>query len=70
MSKFCDRSPCEGLLKLLGRYLFGNPETGGFVLLVRTTDDKDELLEIEYCPHCGYRLEKLCFSRGETVLLS
>jgi hypothetical protein len=71
MSRICDRSPCDGLLDALGNYIFGsNTDDGkleGFVLFAATKHPnqyskyklKKRIIEIEYCPFCGTRIEEI-----------
>ena len=58
---YCDRSPCARLIDALGRYVFGNPKTGEFVLtfMVRTKRGRPKVIPIRYCPFCGSRLDSL-----------
>lgn len=59
MSKICDRSPCDSLLKALGSFIFGAPDRdGGFYMMVMSSDNPTEE-NIEYCPYCGTRLEEV-----------
>lgn len=54
MSKICDRSPCDGLLKALGEYIFG---ADGKFILQHPQDLEIAETYIDYCPFCGTRLE-------------
>lgn len=57
MAAICDRSPCDRLLKAIGRYMFGI--TGStFTLEVKTREGVESSI-IEYCPFCGTRLEEI-----------
>lgn len=58
---YCDRSPCSRLLDALGRYVFGRPSTGEYVLtfMVRTKRGRPRVIPIRYCPFCGIRLSSL-----------
>ena len=58
MGKICDRSPCDDLLKTLGSFIFGAPDSGGFYMMVSTAEGPTEV-SIEYCPFCGTRLEEV-----------
>ena len=65
---YCDRSPCARLLDALGRYVFGRPSTGEYVLtfMVRTKRGKPKVIPIHYCPFCGMRLSNLeLFADGD-----
>jgi hypothetical protein len=62
MSKICDRSPCDRLLKSLGTFIFGAPDReGGFYLTIVdvTASGSPTEVNIEYCPFCGTRLEEV-----------
>lgn len=71
MSRICDRSPCDGLLKALGHYIFGSTtDTGkleGFVFTAAILNPdphskfktKKRTIDIEYCPFCGTRIEEV-----------
>lgn len=58
---FCDRSPCKALLGALGHYVFGDPETGGYVMAFIAQDRNEPVTvtAIRYCPFCGTRLDQL-----------
>lgn len=59
MSRICDRSPCDLLLKSLGNFIFGaSGKEGGFYLVVLASDVITEV-SITYCPFCGTRLEEV-----------
>lgn len=60
MATICDRSPCDRLLKALGRYIFGatNGRSDLVTLEVITPEGSDTAI-IEYCPFCGTRLEEV-----------
>lgn len=59
MGKICDRSPCNQLLSVLGKFIFGAPDKdGGFYVLVESPEGPTELT-IDYCPFCGTRLEEV-----------
>lgn len=70
MPRICDRSPCDGLLLSLGNFIFGS-KTGvrgaeGFTLQVAVKQNakhrapfKRKIVEIEYCPFCGTRIEEV-----------
>jgi hypothetical protein len=58
MPRICDRSPCTGLMRALGSYVFGDvadnkPE--GFVLMA-SINKKRTPIEITYCPFCGTQM--------------
>lgn len=63
MARICDRSPCDKLLAVLGKYVFGSntDEEPGFFIAV--LDDEDEAVSnkmfVDYCPFCGTRLEEV-----------
>ena len=59
MTKFCDRSPCDGLLEALGRYVFGNPKAGTITMLTHKIGGGPVAVTIEYCPFCGTCLDNL-----------
>ena len=71
MSKICDRSPCDNLLNALGNYIFGSTNTTGrlegFIIsaAIKHPDPtskfkfKKKIIEIEYCPFCGTRIEEI-----------
>jgi hypothetical protein len=58
---FCDRSPCKALLGALGYYIFGDPETGGYVMafIPKSRTGPVAVIAIRYCPFCGTRLDTL-----------
>lgn len=68
MARICDRSPCDGLMAALGKYIFGvraaataavqYPKLEGFIVMV-LIDGKGQEQEIEYCPFCGTRIEEV-----------
>lgn len=68
MARICDRSPCDGLMAALGKYIFGvraaalpeQPEgrLEGFVIMA-SVDGRTQEQEIEYCPFCGTRIEEV-----------
>ena len=66
---YCDRSPCARLLDALGRYVFGRPDTGEYVLtfMVRTKRGRPNVIPIRYCPFCGMRLGRLELSADGRV---
>jgi hypothetical protein len=69
MAKFCDRTPCTRLIQILGLFLFGN-DSGGYTLIVYDyPNNRSYTVEIDYCPFCGHRLEKLQFERGRVLAL-
>lgn len=59
MAAYCGRSPCDTLLPALGRFIFGDPKSGDYKILIRGTDKKRKAVSIVYCPFCGTRLEEL-----------
>lgn len=61
MSKICDRSPCDGLLSMLGDTIFGIQEKGAslFALILTTTKLENKTIPITYCPFCGTRIEEI-----------
>lgn len=71
MSRICDRSPCDSLLQALGHFIYGSASDAGrlegFVLTaaVKQTSrlsrfkHKKRVIEIEYCPFCGTRIEEI-----------
>lgn len=68
---YCDRSPCARLLDALGRYVFGRPATGEYVLtfMVRTKRGRPRVIPIRYCPFCGMRLSSLeLFADGHVTV--
>ena len=58
---FCDRSPCTRLLSALGEFIFGDRETGGFVMcfIAKRKNSPVSIIPIRYCPYCGTRLSEL-----------
>lgn len=70
VAKFCDRSPCPGMLTALGRWILGN-EKGGFTALTAGTlpEMYAQADEIFYCPFCGTRLTQLELKAGAIVEL-
>lgn len=63
MSKYCDRSPCDGMLEALGRWILGSTD-GGYKALTGYSNQTSRKLKaipvpIHYCPFCGTRLEQL-----------
>ena len=69
-AKFCDRSPCPGMLEALGRWIFGD-ETGGYIAVTGRVDSNGtkHLDRITYCPFCGTHLEKLSVAAREVIEL-
>lgn len=62
VAKFCDRSPCPGMLEALGRWIVGNTR-GGYIALTAPKSGKGRGTdEIEYCPFCGTHLDQLSLS--------
>ena len=57
MPKVCDRSPCDRLMKALGRFMFG-VSNSTFTLEVATPRGRETAM-VEYCPFCGTRLEEI-----------
>lgn len=61
MPRICDRSPCNGLMAALGRFVFGDIEDNrpqGFVLMA-AVNKKRVAIEIEYCPFCGTQIQQV-----------
>ena len=69
MSAYCGRSPCDTLLPALGRYVFGDPKTGAYKILIKGTDKRRKAVSIIYCPFCGTRLEDLELAATGTVIM-
>lgn len=75
MAKICDRTPCDGLLDALGKYIFGarddSGEVMGFIVRAAIPSPRPQAqastknmyvkraFEIEYCPFCGTRIEEV-----------
>jgi hypothetical protein len=59
MPDFCDWSPCSKLLGALGRYVFGDPITGEYKVVVATVNEEPRAITVDYCPFCGTRLTNL-----------
>lgn len=59
MGRYCERSPCDPLIQALGRWVFGDPKTGEYKLLVHRTNDAPQAVTILYCPFCGTRMDGL-----------
>ena len=57
----CNRSPCKRLLHALGRYVYGDPQTGGYVMafMAQRRNAPVTIVQIRYCPFCGTRLDDL-----------
>lgn len=60
MAIICDRSPCDRLLRALGKYVFGalSGRTDVVTLEVLTPSGHDTAV-ISYCPFCGTRLDEI-----------
>tara|TARA_R110002096_G_scaffold203845_1_gene389245 strand:- start:93 stop:305 length:213 start_codon:yes stop_codon:yes gene_type:complete len=69
MSLYCGRSPCDSLLPALGRYVFGDPKSGEYKLLVSGTNRKRQAVSIVYCPFCGTRLGDLELAATGKVII-
>jgi len=66
MPAYCDLSPCVGMLPALGRFVFGDPRTGAYKMLVSGAGP----VTIAYCPFCGTRLSNLELeATGKTIYL-
>lgn len=53
MSRYCDNTPCQGLLAALGHYAFGHrPPKKGFYMVVAENGVESEI-DLNYCPFCG-----------------
>jgi hypothetical protein len=62
VAKFCDRSPCAGMIEALGRWIVGDTK-GGYIALTAAKGGKGACTdEIEYCPFCGTHLDQLSLS--------
>jgi hypothetical protein len=59
MSRICDRSPCDRLLEVLGKYIFGSSPTGNGGFYFQMPGEDPAEIEIDYCPFCGTRLEEV-----------
>lgn len=65
MPRICDRSPCNGLMAALGKFVFGDIEDNrpqGFVLMASVDLQgrrKRTAIEIEYCPFCGTQIQQV-----------
>jgi hypothetical protein len=64
MAEFCDttRSPCDSLIKELGKGVAVDKKTGRFFVRAWTKDNTfqhQRWIEVQYCPFCGCRLEIL-----------
>jgi hypothetical protein len=57
MSRICDRSPCDTLLRALGIWIFGSSE--GFYIVAVNHREADTEVDVDYCPFCGTRLEEV-----------
>ena len=70
VAKYCDRSPCPGMLEALGRWVFGD-ETGGFTAVTGRVDlqGMKHLDKIKYCPFCGTALSQLNLAAREVISL-
>lgn len=71
VAKFCDRSPCPGMLEALGRWIMGDPESGGFVAITGRAEYRGErqIDPINYCPFCGTALTELSLVATEVIEL-
>lgn len=62
MPRICDRSPCDGLMRALGSFVFGalseDKRPDGFVVSV-LVDGKAQDIEITYCPFCGTQIQQV-----------
>lgn len=70
VAKFCDRSPCPGMLEALGRWIFGD-EAGGYTAVTGRVDRSGakHLDKIKYCPFCGTALTELSLAAKEVIEL-
>ena len=70
VAKFCDRSPCPGMLEALGRWIFGD-DHGGYTAVTGRVDKKGvkHLDKIAYCPFCGTALTELRLVAKEVIEL-
>ena len=69
MASICDRTPCDGLLEALGKYIFGSREgrkvVGFLIHAAIPAPQKSQhkyvkhAFYIEYCPFCGTRIEEV-----------
>ena len=68
---YCDRSPCTRLIEALGRWIYGNPTDGTYVVVICRANSmtKPMLSEVRYCPFCGCRLDQLILKAGQAVEL-
>ena len=62
MPRICDRSPCDGLIRALGSYVFGalteDKRPDGFFVSV-SVEGHTRDIEIEYCPFCGTCIQQV-----------
>lgn len=64
MAEYCDttRSPCDQLIKELGKGVFVDKKTGRFFIKGWSPDPTfahQRWMSVVYCPFCGCRLEIL-----------
>ena len=62
MSDICDRSPCDQLLRSLGRWISYSPSENVFFMSVAPEENSHEWpvhVVFKYCPFCGTRLSEV-----------
>lgn len=71
MADFCDWSPCARMIQALGLYVFGDPLTGDYKIVVRQPRArKSVVLTLTYCPFCGTRMTELQMAAtGKVIIL-
>jgi hypothetical protein len=63
VSHICDRSPCDQLLRALGRWILYSQSEGVFYMRTAPSDENfpewpiDEIFD--YCPFCGTRISEV-----------